>query len=406
MKTKLICMSAIIIAICLFSSFAFANTNEDLKTVVNGNSSFGFDLYQELKGVKGNLFFSPYSISTALAMTYAGARGQTETEMAQVLHFSLTQELLHPAFSKLQSDLNAIQNKGDVQISIANSLWAQKSYKFLDTFIDLNKKYYSAGLNFVDFITKREAARKQINDWVEKKTNDKIKELIKPPMLDSLTRLVLCNAIYFKGNWLSQFDTTRTVDADFYVTPDKTNKVPMMFQKSKFKYKDFDEFCALELPYEGNDLSMIIFLPKEIDGLAEFEKDLTNDNVQIWIDELMGSHETEVLVSIPKFKTTCEFELSETLYDMGMPSAFSLPPADFSGMTGTKDLFISKVIHKAYVDVNEEGTEAAAATAVVMMKSVAVMPLIFRADHPFMFLIRENQTGSILFIGRIVDPRS
>ena len=388
----------------MLSSFAFANTNEDLQTVVKGNSSFGFDLYQELKEVKGNLFFSPYSISTALSMTYAGARGQTETEMAQVLHFSLTQELLHPAFSKLQSDLNAIQNKGDVQISIANSLWAQKSFKFLDTFIDLNKKYYSAGLNFVDFITKREAARKQINDWVEKKTNDKIKELIKPPMLDSLTRLVLCNAIYFKGNWLSQFDTTRTVDADFYVTPDKTNKVPMMFQKSKFKYKDFDEFCALELPYEGNDLSMIIFLPKEIDGLAEFEKDLTNDNVQIWIDELIGSHETEVLVNIPKFKTTCEFELSGTLYDMGMPSAFSLPPADFSGMTGTKDLFISKVIHKAYVDVNEEGTEAAAATAVVMMKSVAVMPLIFRADHPFVFLIRENYTESILFIGRIVDP--
>ena len=223
-------------------------------------------------------------------------------------------------------------------------------------------------------------------------------------MLDSLTRLVLCNAIYFKGDWLRQFDTTRTVDADFYVSPDKTIIVPMMSQKSNFRYKDFDKFCALELPYEGNDLSMIIFLPNEIDGLNAFEKDLTNDTVKIWIDELVGSHESEVLVSIPKFKTTCEFELSETLYDMGMPSAFSHLAADFSGMTGTKDLFISKVIHKAYVDVNEEGTEAAAATAVVMMRGVAVMPLIFRADHPFVFLIRENHTGSILFIGRIVDP--
>jgi len=404
MKTKFTFILIITIVISLITSFAFANISENLQTVVKGNSEFGFDLYQELKEVEGNLFFSPYSISTALAMTYAGARGQTEKEMAQVLHFSLKQELLHSSFSKLQSELNAIQDKGQIKLSIANSLWAQKSFKFLDSFINLNKKYYSAGLNFVDFITKREAARKQINDWVEKKTNDKIKELIKPPMLDSLTRLVLCNAIYFKGNWLSQFDTTRTVDADFHVSLDKTIKVPMMNQKSDFRYKDFDNFCALELPYEGNDLSMIMFLPKEIDGLADFEKDLTNDTAKIWIDELVGSHESEVLVSIPKFKTTCEFELSETLYDMGMPSAFSLPPADFSGMTGTKDLFISKVIHKAYVDVNEEGTEAAAATAVVMMKSVAVMPLEFKADHPFVFLIRENHTGSILFIGRIVDP--
>ncbi len=404
MKTKFTFILIITIVICLFSSSAFAKINKDLQTVVKGNSDFGFDLYQELKGAKGNLFFSPYSISTALAMTYAGARGETEKQMAQVLHFPLTQESLHPAFSKLQSDLNAIQNKGDVQISIANSLWAQKSFKFLDTFIDLNKKYYDAGLYFVDFITKREAARKQINNWVEKKTHDKIKELIKPPMLNSLTRLVLCNAIYFKGNWQSQFDSTKTTKTDFYVSPDKTIKVPMMSQRSDFRYKDFDKFCALELPYEGNELSMIIFLPKKIDGLAEFEKVLTNDTVKIWIDELMGSHESEILVSIPKFKTTCEFELSQVLYDMGMPSAFSLPPADFSRMTGTEDLFISKVIHKAFVDVNEEGTEAAAATAVVMMKSVAVKPLIFRADHPFMFLIRENQTGSILFVGRIVDP--
>jgi len=404
MKTKFICTSAIMIGLCLFASFGFANTNKELQTVVKGNSNFGFDLYQELKDVEGNLFFSPYSISTALAMTYAGARGQTEKEMAQVLHFSLKQELLHSSFSKLQSELNAIQNKGQIKLSIANSLWAQKSYKFLDSFIDLNKKYYSAGLNFVNFMTNPGAAREKINAWVEEKTHDKIKDLIKPPIPSPLTTLILCNAIYFKGNWLSQFDTTRTVDADFYISTDKTIKVPMMSQKSDFRYKDFDKFCALELPYEGNDLSMIIFLPNEIDGLADFEKDFKNDTVKIWIDELIGTHKSEVLVSIPKFKTTCEFELSETLYDMGMPAAFSLPPADFSGMTGTKDLYISKVIHKAYVDVNEEGTEAAAATAVVMLKSVAVMPLEFKADHPFVFLIRENHTGSILFIGRIVDP--
>ncbi|MDP8226867.1 MAG: serpin family protein, partial [Candidatus Celaenobacter polaris] len=193
MKARFFYISVILIAFCMFSSLACAGVQNDLQSVVKGNNSFCFDLYKELKGEEGNLFFSPYSISTALAMTYAGALGETEKQMAQVLHFPLTQERLHPAFSLLQSDLNTIQKKGYVQLSLANSLWAQKNYKFLDSFIDLNKKYYGAGLYFVDFITKREAARKQINNWVEKKTHDKIKELIKPPMLTIDTRLVLCN---------------------------------------------------------------------------------------------------------------------------------------------------------------------------------------------------------------------
>lgn len=401
MKTKFTCLTLIIILISLFSSFAFANTNEDLQIVVKGNSDFGFDLYQELKGGKGNLFFSPYSISTALAMTYAGARGQTEKEMAEVLHVSLQQEPLHSSFLKLQSELNAIQNKGHIKLSIANSLWAQEGYHFLDTFFDLSKKNYGAGLNFVDFATQIEVARKTINIWVEDKTQQKIKELIKPNMIDSFTTLVLCNAVYFKGDWLSQFDKKRTIDADFYASPDKTIKVSMMSQKSKFKFKDFNDFSAIELPYDGNDLSMIVFLPKKVDKLVNLERNLTNENVKNWISEISRSYESEILVSLPKFKTTCEFELADVLIEMGMPHAFA--DADFSGMTGKKDLFISKVIHKAFVDVNEEGTEAAAATAVVMQLAIS-RPLTFRADHPFVFLIRENQTGSILFIGRIVDP--
>ncbi len=377
-----------------------------MQTVVKGNNDFGFDLYQKLKGEKGNLFFSPYSISTALAMTYAGARGQTEKEMAGVLHFSLKQEPLHSSFSKLQSELNAIQNEGYVKLSIANSLWAQKGYHFLDTFFNLNKKYYGAGLNFVDFKKEIEAARETINIWVKDKTQQKIKELIKPGMINSLTRLVLCNAIYFKGNWLVQFDKKRTKKDKFYISPDKTIKVAMMNQESRYKYKDFGSFSAIELPYEGNDLSMIIFLPKEIDGLAEFEKNLTNSNVKAWIDRLTASYKSKIFVILPIFKTTCEFELSKILSDMGMQNAFSPTLADFSGMTGRKNLFISKVIHKAFVDVNEEGTEAAAATAVLMQLGVAGIsrPLMFRANHPFVFLIRENQTGSILFIGRIIDP--
>jgi serpin B len=402
MKSKLkIIQSIVVVTFFLSSSLIFAETNSDLQTVIKGNSDFGFDLYQELKDEKGNLFFSPYSISTALAMTYAGARDQTEKEMAEVLHFSLEQEPLHSSFSKLQSDLNAIQNKGHIKLSIANSLWAQEGYHFLNTFLDLNKKNYGAGLNFVDFATKTEAARKTINIWVEDKTQQKIKELIKPGMIDSLTTLVLCNAIYFKGDWLSQFDKKRTMDADFHISPDNVIKVPMMSQKSKFKFGDFGNFNAIELPYEGNGLSMVVFLPKKIDGLAELERNLTNDNVKNWIDKLSNSYELEILVSLPKFKTTCEVELADVLIEMGMPHAFA--GADFSGMTGKRDLFISKVIHKAFVDVNEEGTEAAAATAVVMRKSIC-KTLLFRAEHPFVFLIRENKTGSILFIGRIIDP--
>ena len=396
----------IIVAITFFlsSSFIFAETNGDLQTVVKGNSDFGFDLYQQLRENKGNLFFSPYSISTALAMTYAGAKGQTEKEMAKVLHFSLEQEPLHSSFSKLQSHLNTIQNKGHIKLNIANSLWAQEGYRFLDTFFDLNKKYYGAGLNFVDFARQTESVRKTINMWVEKETQQKIKKLIKPGMLDTLTRLVLCNAIYFKGNWLNQFDEKSTIDTDFYISPDRTIKVSMMNQKSEYKWKNFGGFSAIELPYEGNDLSMIVFLPKEIDGLVEFERNLTNDKVKDWINELTGSYKSEIFVSLPRFKTTCEFELSKMLSDMGMPGAFILGNADFSGMNGKKILFISKVIHKAFVDVNEEGTEATAATAVITLEGSIIIPLMFRVNHPFVFLIRENQTGSILFIGRIVDP--
>lgn len=380
---------------------AYATTNSGLQTVVKGNSAFGFDLYQKLRKDEGNLFFSPYSISSALAMTYAGARGETKKETAKVLHFPLEKELLHSSFSKIQSELNAIEDKGHVKLSIANSLWVQDGYHFLDTFLNLNKKYYSASLNFVDFATKTETTLKTINTWVENKTQQKIKELIKQGMIGPSTALVLCNAIYFKGDWLSQFDKKRTVDADFYTSANRTIKVPMMSQKSRFKFKDFGDFSAIELPYEGNDLSMIVFLPKETDGLSKIEKNFTNDNVKNWIDKLSKSHKSEIVVGLPKFKTISEFKLANILTKMGMPHAFT--GADFSGMTGKKDLFISEVIHKAFVDVNEKGTEAAAATAVVMLNLISNTQ-VFQINHPFVFLIRENQTGSILFIGRILDP--
>jgi len=406
MKTKLILISEIILTLCMLSSYVFADVQNDLQQVVKGNNSFCFDLYHQLMSEQGNLFFSPYSISTALAMTYAGACGETEKQMADVLHFTSSQDMLHSNYSKLQSDLNSIEEKGEVQLNIANSLWLQKGDPFLDSFLSLNKKYYDAGLYFVDFINANNKARDEINSWVVDETHNKIKNLLKPPLPYKETSLILCNAIYFKGNWLTRFDKTQTMDKDFFLTNDNIIQVSMMLQKSEYRYIDYGSFEGLELPYEGNDLSMIIFLPKEIEGLSELEKYLFADKVLLWIDQLMKTYDREVVVTIPKFKTVCEFELAPSLSDMGMPAAFS-PSADFSGINGKHDLFISNVIHKAFVDVNEEGTEAAAATTVVMLKSVAMpsKPLEFRADHPFLFLIRENQTGSILFIGRIVDPR-
>lgn len=386
----------------LVASVALAETERDVAAVVAGNSSFGFELYQKLSEKEGNIFFSPYSISTALAMTYAGAKGQTEKEMAGVLHFSLPQEKLPEAFSKLQSSLNALQNKGCMNLSIANSLWAQKDYHFLESFWALNKKYYGAGLQLADFRKQSERARQTINTWVEEKTQQKIKELFKPGVINPETRLILGNAIYFKGKWVSQFEVKETVATDFYVTPRETIKVPMMSQTAAFTYKDFDDFSAMDLPYIGNGMSMIIFLPKEVAGLKKLEKNLTNDKVKNWINELSKAGKSEVIVTMPKFKITAEFELSETLSAMGMPRAFI--NADFSGMTGEKDLYLSNVVHKAFVEINEEGTEAAAATGVSMGITAIVTPLVFRADHPFIFLIRENQTGSILFVGRIVDP--
>lgn len=404
MKTKYFRISVILITFCIFSSLTYAKGQNDLRQVVKGNNSFCFDLYHQLMSKQGNLFFSPYSISTALAMTYAGAKGETEKQMAKVLHFPKDQKALHPAFSQLQNDLNSIEEKGEVKLSIANALWAQKDYIFLDPFLNCTNKYYGSGLYFVDFAKSAEA-RNKINSWVEEKTCNKIKNLINPPIPDKWTSLILTNAIYFKGNWLSQFDKAKTRKDDFYLSEDELIKVPMMSQKSDYRYLDFGAFEGMELPYEGNDLSMLIFLPKEIDGLAEFEDHMTADTVAMWIDGLMNTYEREVRVTIPKFKTTSEFELAPILSGMGMSDAFFPVQADFSGIDGKRDLFISNVIHKAFVDVNEEGTEAAAATAVVMLKSSAMKPPEFKADHPFLFLLRENKTGSILFIGRIVDPR-
>ncbi|MFH1730640.1 MAG: serpin family protein [Planctomycetota bacterium] len=382
--------------------------------VIKGNNEFALDLYAKLSEKKGNLFFSPYSISTALAMTYAGARGDTAGQMKTTLHLGAAPDdkALHDAFGKLVGDLNAAGKKGKFKLSVANALWAQRDYKFLEEFTGLVTKSYGAGLTPLDFARQTEAARQTINAWVEKQTQDKIKELLKPGVLTSLTRLVLTNAIYFKGDWASQFDKKRTKDAPFHLglpaekslAGPATVEVPMMYQKGKFNYADLRTFQILQMPYKGDQLAMVVLLPKEhhAEAMVTLEKSLTTKNLTTWLGRLPSR---EVMVYLPRFKMTSEFSLKSTLMAMGMKDAFT-EKANLSGMDGTYMLYISAVVHKAFVDVNEEGTEAAAATAVVVaLRSAAPRQLIFRADRPFIFLIRDNRTGSVLFIGRVANPK-
>ncbi|MCI0456905.1 MAG: serpin family protein [Gemmataceae bacterium] len=373
--------------------------NPDTATLVKDNNTFALDLYRQLAQKDGNLFFSPYSISNALAMTYSGARGQTATEMEKTLHFSLGQQRLHPAFHELIGQLGAKGRK--YQLTVANRLWGQKEYGFLPDFLKLTEASYGAGLKEVDFIKATEEARKAINAWVEQQTNDKIKELIKPGILTVDTRLVLTNAIYFKAAWMHPFREKATAPGMFHLADGKQVKVPMMRGGVRTNYLKGDTFEALELPYEQRDLSMVVLLPKKADGMAAFEKMLTPANLSAWLRKL-SDHQVDV--TLPKFKITAEFMLKDTLSQMGMPIAFQRGKADFSGMTSREKLFISHVVHKAFVDVNEAGTEAAAATAVVIERESAPPPATFRADRPFVFLIRDNRTGSILFVGRVSNP--
>ncbi len=373
----------------------------DAEAVVAGNTAFALDLYQQLRAQKGNLFFSPYSISTALAMTYAGARGDTEAQMARVLHFELGQEALHPAFAALEAELNAVQGGGDVQLNVANALWPHVDYPFLDAYLDLVKVHYDVSLTTLDY-GDPEPARQQINAWAEEQTRGKIKDLIPTGILNALTRLVLTNAIYFKGNWASQFEEARTKDAPFTVQPGQQVTVPLMTQKLTCGYGEFPELQVLELPYVGEALSMLVLLPRQVDGLASLEAQLTPGALAQWTARLRQS---EVQVYLPRFKVEAAFRLDDALKALGMVDAFDMELADFAGMDGTDMLSISAVLHKAFVDVNEEGAEAAAATAVVMTKRAIPFPQpVFRADHPFLFLLHENSSGSVLFLGRVVDP--
>lgn len=375
-------------------------------TLVAGNTAFALNLYGKLRAQKGNLFFSPYSISTALAMTYAGARGDTATQMARTLHFDLPQDKLHPSFAVLESQLRRAQENGKIRLDTANSLWPKKQYSLLPEFLEVCRKNYGVSITPVDYPN---PGRKIINEWVAEKTRRRILELIKPGMMDTETRLVLVNAVYFYGAWLKPFRATPPMEQPFHISTNEQVRCQLMVQHGNYAYAETPELQILELAYAGNDLSMVILLPRKLDGIGALEEQLTPAKLAEWTKALPPApsqkYEDEVAVLLPRFKATCEFRLVETLKGMGMKDACSWPAADFSGIDRSRDLFISEAIHQAFVGVHEEGTEAAAATAVVMRVGAAPRQIpIFRADHPFVFLIRDRHTGSILFIGRLMSP--
>jgi serpin B len=374
--------------------------------LVEGNSAFAFKLYQALREEGGNLFYSPYSISLALAMTYAGARGETAQQMADTLQFLLEQERLHPTFNWLAAELakrgeGAEGKDGEgFRLNIVNAIWGQKDYEFLSGFLDVLAENYDTGLRILDFINETEQSRVAINKWVSDQTEGRIEDLIPPGAIDALTRLVLTNAIYFNAAWEYPFDGNITADGPFYLLDGGQVSVPMMKQTESFGYTGRGGYQAVELQYDGNELSMVILLP-EAGEFQAFEEGLQAQQVDAIINDLQ---DTRVTLTMPKFEFDSEFRLNDTLAEMGMPIAFS-GDADFSGMTGNRDLFISDVIHKAFVAVDEAGTEAAAATAVIMkMSAVPGPPVEVTIDRPFIFLIRDIETGAILFFGRVLNP--
>jgi serpin B len=385
-------------------------TSSEVKSAVESNMAFALDLYQKLREQPGNLVFSPYSISSALAMACAGARNQTETEMARTMRFDQPQTKINGAFGVLCARIKNIQRWNRITLTTANSLWCQRGYHFASDFLDLARTYYDGEIRQTDF-SSAQAAASAINDWDEQKTEGRIKSAIESNELTRDTRLVLCNAIYFKGKWQNEFKTSDTKPMNFDVNTNHSVTVQMMHQTADFKlsYNEDDTVEMLELPYSGTDLSMIILLPTlafyipgfEQGPLADMEQNLTIDNLHACLGKLDQAGLSKTTVYLPRFAAMQTFDLANDLKAMGMTSAFN-GSADFSGMEATASLFISDVVHKAFVQINEAGTEAAAVTWIEAKTKGG--PERFTANHPFIFLIRDNASGSILFMGRIINP--
>ena len=377
--------------------------------VVSANTLFAYDLYHTLssdeKYAEQNIFYSPYSISTALALTYEGAKGTTADEIRSVFHFPADDTVRQEGYANLISGLNSPD--AAYRLSTANALWAEETYSFLPAYTETAQRYYAAEVRNMNFLTAPDASRQTINGWVEDQTEDKITDLIPKGAITPLTRLVITNAIYFKGTWVLQFDENKTHQAAFVTGGGDSVTVDMMQRTDDdaiYPYAETDDLQILRMPYEhesGNALSMLVLLPKD--------KDITNAETALGTTKLadaVSSMETRrVDVFFPKYSLETTYLLPETLGAMGMPTAFR-SDADFSGMDNTRFLYITDVIHKAFVEVNEEGTEAAAATGVIVGRAVSVeRPVpVFRADHPFLFMITDDETGMLLFMGRVSDP--
>lgn len=399
-----------------------AETQE--QAVVHGNNELAIQLYRELLAsgdADANVFFSPMSVSTALMLAYEGARGQTEAEFRQVLalpeHFRET-ELDKPGYHRGWQRIIDRYNQGEIrpyELAVANGLWGEKTMPFRNEFVDALGAHYGAPLETVDFRGDAENQRQAINAWVSDQTRDRINDLLPAGSIDESTRLVLVNAIYFKAAWAEEFSERMTTDQPFNLLPaageeaGKTVDVPLMHQReTSFNYADLGAYDALELPYQYGQFSMIVLLPDEADGLADLEGKLS---AQQLAEDLGKMQRETVNLWLPKWKMTLDYDLVPSLKAMGLTKAFAPGEADFTGISDSaagRDLYISAVVHKAFIAVDEEGTEAAAATAIGIVALSAPLPpekvIDFRVDRPFVYLIRDNQSGAILFMGRVTDP--
>ncbi len=391
------------------SRAAAGGDGTDTDQLVQGNNGFAVDLYHQLRQAPDNqdknLFLSPFSVSSALAMTYAGARGETAEQMKRVLRFDQPAKQVHTAYHDLLQALRARQEKDEVELHIANALWGQTGYDFRDEYLEVTRKQYGAGLKQVDFKRSAEQAREKINTWVAENTRNKIKKLMPKGAITPRTRLALTNAVYFKAQWAHTFNKDATRKREFRLRNGETIQTPMMHQTERFPFTRTDNVKLLEMPYKNRALAMVILLPQEGTSLDTVEDQLNRNTLSTWLDHLDTAR---VRVAIPKFKLTSRFILNEPLENMGMTDAFRPNKADFSGMTAAPKprFFLQTVVHKAYVDVYEKGTEAAAATGVSLGVTSAQpeKPETFMADHPFLFILRDRQTESILFIGRVLSP--
>jgi serpin B len=404
---------SIVLAIMLFLAPSLLKAAGTLETVgsagehsqQNNGTEFALSLYRTLSSSGDNLFFSPSSVETALSMTMSGARGKTRSQMAKALGIA-TDDISSQDMEMMRFEdrIREIEKKGRTNISQANSLFPQKGFRLSASWIRDMSRFYGVAVTPVNYRTETEKARRTINRWVERKTKNRIRELVKPGILDTMTRLSLVNAIYFKGEWELPFKKENSFEAPFHCANGKTVSVGMMHQTESFTYAETGGTQLLELPYSGRELSMFLVLPAKETPLSTIEKFLDAKKLAEW-DSLLNERKVEVI--LPKFRESAAFRLDRELKEMGMTDAFDQQLADFSGMVDNRsELYIGAVVHKAFVEVNEKGTEAAAATAVIMQLKSAMPESVpvFRADRPFLFMIREKNTGKILFIGRLNDP--